>query len=147
MKNKIIKIIFIIAITLIIIDQLSKFILSKTYVEPIGNDIIKIEMIENTGMALGFNNGNIKNIIITIFILAIIINFIRTQLDRIDIKTAVALSAILGGGISNLIDRFTRGAILDFIKIYKFPIFNIADIFIVVGWILLIIMVIKYSKK
>lgn len=147
MKNKVIKIIVILAIVLIIIDQTSKILINKYVTSPIGNEYFKIEIANNTGMAFGFNEGNGKNIFITICVLLIIINFIRTQIERIDVKTSVALSFVLAGGISNLIDRIFRGAIFDFIKIYKFPIFNIADMCIVIGWILLVIFLVIYSKK
>ena len=147
MKNKIIKIIVIISILLIIVDQTSKVLIDKFINEPIGNEYFKIEIVNNTGMAFGFNEGNGKNIFLTICVLVIIINFIRTQIERIDVKTSIALSFVLAGGISNLIDRIIRGSIFDFIKIYKFPIFNFADMCIVIGWILLIVFLAIYSKK
>ncbi len=131
MKNIIIRLIVIITIILIILDQISKIVVSNCIETPIGNDYFKIEITSNTGMAFGFNNGNVKNIFITIFVLFIIIKFIKNQLERIDKKTAIAISMVLAGGISNLIDRVFRGSVLDFIKIYKFAIFNFADILIV----------------
>ncbi len=147
MKHKIIKLIVIIAIILIIIDQISKILITNLVSSPIGNDYFKIEISNNTGMAFGFNSGNIKNIFITILILFIILKFVINQLERINKKTAVAIGMVVGGGISNLIDRIIRGSVLDFIKIYKFAIFNLADVFIVCGWILLIIFLIDFSRK
>ena len=148
MKNKIVKLIVIISIILIIVDQISKLLVCNLVKDSIlGNENFKIEITNNTGMALGFNSGNIKNIFITILVLLLIIKFIISQLERIDKKTAVSIGLILGGGISNLIDRFLRGGVLDFIKIYKFPIFNLADVFIVCGWILLIVFLIYFSRK
>jgi signal peptidase II len=69
------------------------------------------------------------------------------QNKRIDNKTMVVLSLMISGGISNVIDRFIRGGVIDFIKIMHFPIFNIADIFIVVGWVLLVVFILLYSSK
>lgn len=147
MKNKIVKIIVIIVAIIIIIDQTSKILVSNLLSETIGNDFFKLEIISNTGMAFGFNDGNIKNILISIFVLAIVISFIRNQLERIDKKTGIAIAVAIGGAISNLIDRIFRGGVLDFIKIYKIPNFNLADLFIVVGWILIIIFLIDFSRK
>ena len=145
-ENKIIILILIMSIILIIIDQLSKFIVKSKYTEPIGNDIITIDLIQNNGIAFGLNNGNTKNIVLTVMILAIIINFIKKQKDRITTSNAVAISLILGGGISNLLDRIFKGGVVDFIKITKFAIFNIADCYIVGGWFMLVFLFIKFNK-
>ena len=148
MKNKIIKLIVILVAILVILDQASKLLIGNLVTEPIGNDAFKKEIISNTGLAFGFNDGsNVKNIFIMLFVLFIVIKFVKDLIDLIDTKTAVALSMVLAGGLSNLIDRIFRGAVLDFIKIFKFPIFNIADILVVVGAILLIIFLVIFTRK
>ena len=147
MKNKTVKMIVIIVAIIILVDQESKLLVSNLLTETIGNDFFKLEIANNTGMAFGFNDGNIKNIFISIFVLVIVISFIKNQLERIDKKTAIVIAMALGGAISNLIDRIFRGSVLDFIKIYKIPNFNLADMFIVIGWILIIIFLIDFSRK
>jgi signal peptidase II len=64
-----------------------------------------------------------------------------------DTKTLVAISLVLGGGISNIIDRIFRGGVLDFIKILFIPNFNIADVCICTGWVLIVIFLIIYTRK
>ena len=147
MKNKIVRGLLIIVITLIVIDQVSKILVSNFLKEPVGNEFVGLEIVTNTGMALGFNEGNIKNILLTIFVLLIIIRFVKNQIERIDTKTMVAISLVLAGGIGNLIDRFFRDGVLDFIKLYKIPIFNLSDVFVVLGWILLVIFIIDFTRK
>lgn len=147
MKNKIVRGLLIIVITLIVIDQVSKILVSNFLKEPVGNEFVGLEIVTNTGMAFGFNEGNIKNILLTIFVLIIIIRFVKNQIERIDTKTMVAISLVLAGGIGNLIDRFFRGGVLDFIKLYKLPIFNLSDVFVVLGWILLVIFIIDFTRK
>jgi signal peptidase II len=142
------KILVILSIILIIIDQLSKLLIMAYVKVPIGNDYFKIEVVSNTGIAFGFNNSsNITNILLSLIVIALIIRFIKVQNERIDNKTMVVLSLMISGGISNVIDRFIRGGVIDFIKIMHFPIFNIADIFIVVGWVLLVVFILLYSSK
>lgn len=146
-KNKILKIVIIVVLLVTIVDQLSKFLITRYVTEKIGTEHFAIEIVENTGMAFGFASGNIKNIILSIFIIFILISFIKNQINEIDSKTAIAISLVLGGGISNLIDRFFRGGILDFIKILFIPNFNIADVCICTGWVLLVIFLVLYTQK
>lgn len=146
-KNKMIRRILTITIALILLDQVIKMLVVNYFQEPIEKGIVGIVLIRNTGMAFGFSSGNTKNIVLTIFVLLIVVNFIRNQKDRIDGKTAVALSLVLAGGMSNLIDRILKGGIVDFIKVKNFAIFNVADCYVVFGWILLIVFLIKYNKE
>ena len=145
MKNK--KILLIIPGIILLIDQFSKMIILNIINESkiIIPKLLEIDIIKNIGIAFGLNNGNLKNIFITIVILIMIIGFIKKQYQNIDRNMMISLSLILGGGISNLIDRIIRGGVIDFIKVSTFPIFNIADISIVVGWILLIICVVNFG--
>ncbi|MBR3697621.1 MAG: signal peptidase II [Clostridia bacterium] len=145
--KKIIKIVLIVCTIIVILDQLTKFLVIKYISSGFGNQNFKVEIVENTGMAFGFNDGNTKNIFLTVIILFIIISFLRNQKNELDTKTTIAVSLALGGGISNLIDRIFRGGVLDFISIWKFPKFNIADVSICIAWFLLIIFLIIYTNK
>ena len=148
MKNKIVRLIVILVTILIILDQASKVLVCNLFKESVGNEFFKIEIANNTGLAFGFNDGsNVKNIFIMAFVLFIVISFIKNQIDLIDTKTAVALSMILAGGLGNILDRIFRGAVLDFIRIYKFPIFNLADVLVVIGAILLVIFLVIFTRK
>lgn len=147
MKDKIVRVSVIIVVLLILLDQVSKILITRFITEPIGNEFVGIQIVNNTGMALGFNEGNGKNIFLTIFVLGIIMAFMKNQSEQIDNKTRLSLLFVIAGGISNLIDRIFRGAVLDFIKLYKLPVFNIADLYVVIGWVLLIVFLIIYSRK
>lgn len=145
--KKILKIIIIIVLSIIIVDQLSKFLITQYIPERIGTEQFAIEIVKNTGMAFGFSSGNMKNIVLSIFVIIIIISFIKNQINAIDTKTAIAVSMVLGGGISNLIDRIFRGGILDFIKILFIPNFNLADLCVCIGWVLIVVFLIIYTRK
>lgn len=145
--KKILTIVVTFCIVIIAIDQLSKYLVTKNATEKIGNDYFAIEVTENTGMAFGFNSGNTKNIFLSLIVIFIIISFIRNQRELIGTKELMAISLALGGGISNIIDRVFRGGVLDFIKVLFIPNFNIADLCICTGWILIVIFLIIYTKK
>lgn len=85
-----------------------------------------------------------------IIILAILIIYIIREYSNLHKIINISLSLILSGGISNLIDRLFRGYVIDYINInnlFKFPIFNIADIFVVVGITIIIINILVNSIK
>lgn len=67
------------------------------------------------------------------------------------IVVRVSLSLIISGALGNLIDRLIYGYVVDFISvhfknIYYFPIFNVADVFVVVGTMLLLFYLLKEEK-
>ena len=89
-----------------------------------------------------------------IVIIAVIAKFIISKKDDIAIFVFISGGLIIAGGIGNLIDRIFRGFVIDYIDInplIKYPMFNIADICIVIGCVTivvnLIINTIKERKK
>ena len=147
-------VIVILVILLIVIDQISKFYIVENIGKEIKNiipNVLNFTYVENRGGAFGVGqNSTMMFVLVNIIILGIIIRFMIIQKDRIDRKTQVILSMILAGGISNLIDRIVRGFVLDFIDfspIISFPVFNIADILIVIGWLSLAIVTAVYYIK
>ena len=76
----------------------------------------------------------------------IIIGILIYYLKKNQVKGKInilSFSLVIGGALGNLIDRIIRGYVIDFISIkignYNFPIFNLADTFIVIGVILLLL--------
>ena len=135
---------------LIIVDQISKFLVLNflTSEKIIIENFISLNLVNNTGVAFGLNSGqNMTNNFIGILFIFIIVRFLISQKNNIDSKTEIIIYMILAGGISNLIDRIIRRAVVDFINVKNFSVFNIADIYIVVGWILFIIFLILYLNK
>lgn len=125
--------IILIVIAIIVIDQISKIIIQK-----VGN--INIE--QNTySISEEDPNSGMMYIVTNLIIIVIITRFMLSQNQFIDKILKVFLSFIIAGGISNLIDRIVRGYVLEWINISKIdwlPMFNIADILVLVGWILVV---------
>ena len=139
------KIVLIIGGILLLLDQIIKFIVINNNFTVIPG-FLSLTYTENTGMAFGLNENNvILVILINIVILGIIIKFLKENIDKIDMVVFISLILILTGGFGNLIDRIFRGHVIDFIDVnlFDFPIFNIADIYIIVGAIILVIAIVK----
>ena len=108
------------------------------------NDFINFDLVWNTGIGFGFfsSNSNIIYNSITAIICAIII-FIIYLIIKSLFMDKLLLSLVLGGALGNLYDRLTYYAVPDFIDIhykgFHWFTFNMADIFITVGIIMLLI--------
>ena len=124
------------------LDQFTKNIILEKYnigiTYPVLKDVFHITPIENRGIAFGLFQGIPSIFIIffgVIFILLIALYLRKSRSGKIIHN--IGFSFILGGASSNLIDRIKFGYVIDFIDIRVWPIFNFADIFIVIGAILL----------
>lgn len=153
-KNK--KILFIVFIILIsiCIDQIVKQVIIKNILNSsieIINGVLNFTYVENTGGAYGIGSNNILMfIIINVIIIGILMKFVISKRDEINNALLIAISLIIAGGIGNLIDRIFRGYVIDFIDInpvFKYPVFNIADIFVVTGCIVIAIDLIYRTIK
>ena len=146
----------IILITLItlVIDQTSKYLILINMKEfesiPIINNFFKVTFMKNTGAAFSFLEGNVPLIIIvTSIIIIFILRYIKTTNPKRQEK--IFYSLIIGGAFGNLIDRIVHGYVIDFLDFnlfgYNYPVFNVADISIVVGIFSLIILSIIESRS
>ena len=130
----------------IFIDLISKFIVSKCiYVNEgiiIIRNFLNITYVRNTGVAFSMFDDN-KYFIIGISLLIIIgiVYYVYSNKVKNNIEK-VSYSLILGGAIGNFVNRIVCGYVTDFIDIkifgYNYPIFNLADTFIVIGVLLLL---------
>lgn len=149
-KRKVFKKIFIIVLIFLLIDQITKFIFINKDIAIIPG-VLKFHTVQNRGGAFGVGqNSTFSFIIANIIVLGIIMKFISIQANQIDKKTGFALAMVLAGGFGNLIDRLFKGYVVDFIDVsdlINFPNFNVADILIVLGWILLALFFAMYANK
>jgi signal peptidase II len=147
------------AFGIILADQISK-VLVRTYllawdVLPVVPGFFNLVHIQNKGAAFGFfSHGQaqwqpIFFIIITVAAVAIILSLMWTG-QRQDRMFQFSLGAILGGAVGNRIDRIRFGMVTDFLDIYigrfHWPAFNIADMAISCGALLLLIAVYRKGR-
>ena len=144
MKKNILKIVI-----LVIVDQVIKIIISNT-IGVSGNSItliphvLKLTYLENTGAAFGMFSGRILLIGVDLLIIFFVLKLLLDKKSELIKGNKVGLTFILAGGIGNLIDRIFRGSVVDYLDItdlFDYPIFNFADICVVVGVILIIIVI------
>ena len=135
---------------------------SKTYViyfndKLLGSKIfsskyLNIDLIWNEGIAFGlfsFSQSNLYNLITLIIVM--IIFFILTLIIKSEGLERISLSMVFGGALGNLYDRIMYKAVPDFIDFHirdlHWFIFNVADIFITLGVIMLILVELLKTKK
>ena len=145
---------YIIAVLILIIDQVSKSLIEIFFKLNESVQVIKdffyITVAHNTGGAWSiFSNHSYLFIIASIIAIVLLIKFMFGIKNNL--RNNIAFGFLFGGIFSNLADRIFLGYVRDFLDFkifgYDYPIFNIADIAIVVGVILLIIAVIKGEDK
>lgn len=143
----------ILSIIFVLLDQASKYSVINYLNKDIEviNNFFYLIYTKNNGAAFSILTGRrIFLIIITVLIIgALIYYIIKNEISsKIEI---LAFSLIIGGSLGNLIDRITRGYVIDFISIkifgYHFPIFNIADTLICIGVFILLLVSFRKERK
>jgi signal peptidase II len=140
-------------------DQLSKNMVRNSvepnaYIQVVKDNFI-LTNVENTGAMLGFGQSFppfLKIILLQVLpvlvLIGLLINVLRkTHLNR---WLIIAFAFVIGGGIGNLIDRIAHGKVTDFfilkLGIFKTGIFNMADVSVSIGIVLIFILSIKHKK-
>jgi signal peptidase II len=140
---------------LVIIDHITKYIakIQLSYGKSITliDGFLELIYVENRGAAFGIlkNKKFFLVGITTIAIIGMIYYLVRTT--NLNKWERMSLIFIISGAIGNLIDRIFRGYVVDFIHFYikdifDWPVFNIADILVVIGAIILAFSILFLKK-
>ncbi|MDD7114064.1 MAG: signal peptidase II [Lachnospiraceae bacterium] len=140
--------------TLIILDQITKLwaILQLRGNNPISiiSGVLEFHYVENRGAAFGImQNRQWFFLLITVVVLGILLWMMpRIPENRHYRGLKICLCLIAAGAVGNMIDRIFRKYVVDFIyfRLIDFPVFNVADIYVTVSAVLLIILVVFYYK-
>lgn len=145
----------IISIILLCIDQISKLLVVNLLTKTDSITIIKkffyLTYINNDGAAFSILVGKrIFLILIAVLVIVMLIRYIKKNNIQNKLEL-VSISLIIGGSLGNLMDRVVRGYVIDFLDFkifnYNFPIFNLADTFIVIGVFLLLLKEIRKENN
>ncbi len=123
----------------VILDQVTKFYARENLETPINiiKDWLKFDYAENTGIA--FSLPVAYQILIPLSVLVCLyLGYVLFSQSNLSKAKYWGFLILLTGAVGNLIDRIYFGFVTDFISIWQFPIFNLADTFISLGLIALI---------
>ena len=147
----------ILAVVLFIADQATKY-MALTRLKPVGSvtfidGFMDCTFVENRGAAFGILDGKVWLLLIMAVVICVVI--IAAMLKMPDTREYKwlkwSLMLILAGAVGNVADRLFRGYVIDFFEFtfIKWPVFNMADIYVVIGTIamaILVLFVIKDDK-
>ncbi len=141
---------FSLSIFIVLIDQFTKYLIFYNPKIFLNKDFLlfKLDFVKNYGAAFNiFSGSRVFLSLISIFISILLIYLIirKNTLKSFDLYS---YSFILGGTIGNGIDRIYKGFVVDFINlnIINFPVFNIADISINIGFIFVLYNIFKNNR-
>ncbi len=141
------------SVVLIVIDQLSKWYIKANYLylekSEVITDFFYITHHKNSGAAWGiFQDATLALAILSGIVTVVLIVFMLSMEHKMAV---ISLGVIIAGAIGNLIDRAIFMEVTDFLDFYifsyDFPIFNVADMCVVIGTILLSIYILFIYKE
>ncbi len=136
-----------ILILCVALDQFTKA--KATFYLDVGNsqvfipNFLDFTLAKNTGLAFSLGHGHI--VLMTAISLGatfyLIYMFIKHKPVKFILLFYVSFALLLGGALSNILDRICRGYVIDFIEFsqFNFPVFNLADVFIDSGIVLFLL--------
>ncbi|MDR2904019.1 MAG: signal peptidase II [Clostridiales bacterium] len=142
-------------ILLICADQWTKALalsqLKPTGGIPLIEGVFSLSYVENSGAAFGMLSGARPFFWILTPIVIVVIGYYFYKMPRTTVYHWVraALLLIAAGAAGNFIDRFLNGFVIDFLyfSLIDFPVFNVADIYVVAGSFLLGVLVLFFVKE
>tara|TARA_B100002051_G_scaffold269494_1_gene300938 strand:+ start:635 stop:1093 length:459 start_codon:yes stop_codon:yes gene_type:complete len=138
------------SIFIILVDQITKYLMSYNHKILLNKDFLlfKLDFIKNYGAAFNIFSGSRIFLSLISIIFSIILIYLILRKNTLNSFNLYSYSFILGGTVGNGIDRIFKGFVVDFINLnfINFPVFNIADISINIGFFLLIYNIFKNNR-
>lgn len=130
------------------LDQLTKYLVTERLkggpALVLIDGVLELQYFENTGMAFSlFQNRQLFIVLMGLAVLGVLIFFLLRLPENRKFRIAhILLAMLIAGALGNLIDRFRLNFVVDFISfvLINYPIFNVADCFIVVSTVLIFLL-------
>lgn len=154
-RTKMLCIDFALTVLLLVLDQFTKYLaidrLKGNQAFVLIDGVLELRYLENRGSAFGMlQNQKYFILFVGIVFLAVILFFLfKLPEQKKFCSIHILLSFIVAGGVGNMIDRIRFDYVVDFIyfKLIDFPIFNVADCYIVCGTIVLFLLFLFVFKE
>ncbi|OGC04271.1 signal peptidase II [candidate division WOR-1 bacterium RIFOXYA12_FULL_43_27] len=134
------------ALLVFFLDQLIKFFVHRFMYPgqsfPIFKNFLHLTYVQNHGAAFGILSGWRLTLLLVGFAALILIVYINNHVKKRDFLH-IPLAIILGGSLGNIFDRLFRSYVVDYIDFRFWPVFNLADIMINVGFFLVLVQIIR----
>ncbi len=142
-------------ILLILFDQLTKYLavihLKGTSGISVIPDVFHLQYLENHGVAFGMFQGQQWFFVPLTIIIAFVMIFLYYKIPDTKryLPLRICVVLVTAGAFGNIIDRISHQYVVDFFyfKLINFPIFNVADCYVVVAVILFVILILFYYKE
>ncbi len=138
------------SIFIVLIDQFTKYLMFHNKKLFINKDFLlfKLDFVKNYGAAFNIFSGSRIFLSLISILFSIILIYLIFRKNTLNSYDLYSYSFILGGTFGNGIDRIYKGFVVDFINLnfINFPVFNIADISINIGFIFLLYNIFKNNR-
>jgi signal peptidase II len=124
------------------VDRLTKFWVSRSLLP--GQELwpkqpVHVHLVENSGAAFSILPDQDWLFVPVAFLVVAAVLFFWTRLAQEYLWLQLATGMVAGGAVANAIDRITQGYVVDFIQLPYFAVFNVADMGITVGMVLVVL--------
>ena len=135
-----------VVLAVVVVDQVTKAWAVATLADgPVGivGDVVSLRLTRNSGGAFSlFRNATPVLAVAALILTALLVRAVHRSSDRL---VRVGLALVVGGALGNLVDRctrspgFLRGEVVDFVSVWRWPVFNVADSAVTVGAVVLVV--------
>ena len=138
------------SIFIVLIDQITKYLILYNKKLFINKDFLlfKLDFVKNYGAAFNIFSGSRIFLSLISIVFSILLIYLMLWKNNLIVLDLYSYSFILGGTIGNGMDRILKGYVIDFINlnIINFPVFNVADVAINIGFVFLLFSIFKNNR-
>jgi signal peptidase II len=144
----------VLAVTTFVLDRVTKLLVERSmhlgeHIDVVSG-VFELRRVHNPGIAFGMFSGSGSLVVLGSVLVAVLLFYFLLRVEPDDWATLVGGALITGGAAGNLVDRIQHGYVIDFARVPKVPAFqtfNVADVGIVCGVVLVILAQLLASRR